>query len=123
MTKIKDYVSKEFVSAVYSSQYKDVLAGEIMFSDHGDGKGLQLMKWDIAASIPTDAEVAAVISAIEAEAPAIARKAAYLRESDALVIRAMRLQMAGDPGADAAKNEALAKVAEIKVRIPDLEVK
>lgn len=54
---------------------------------------------------------------------AAARKLEYERVSDALVIRAMRLQMAGDPGADAAKDEALAKVAEIKARHPDLEAK
>tara|TARA_R110000868_G_scaffold221313_1_gene472862 strand:- start:1217 stop:1564 length:348 start_codon:yes stop_codon:yes gene_type:complete len=47
------------------------------------------------------------------------REAAYRGESDALVIRAVRLQMAGDPGFDAAKAEALAKVAEIKARYPD----
>ena len=35
------------------------------------------------------------------------------------MIRAVRLQMAGDPGFDAAKAEALAKVAEIKARYPD----
>jgi hypothetical protein len=51
------------------------------------------------------------------------RRMEYERVSDALVIRAMRLQLAGDPGADAAKDEALAKVAEIKARIPDLEAK
>lgn len=51
--------------------------------------------------------------------PADKRKLAYQAESDALVIRAMRLQLAGDPGFEAAKKEALAKVAEIKVRHPD----
>ena len=52
-------------------------------------------------------------------APERQRQAAYASESDALVIRAVRLQMAGDPGFEAAKAEALAKVAEIKARFPD----
>lgn len=77
--------------------------------------------WDgtqiIAAPLPPDVDPRPVMT------PADQRKAAYLSESDPLVIRAMRLQMAGDPGADAAKNEALAKVAEIKARHPDLEAK
>lgn len=47
------------------------------------------------------------------------RQMLYERESDALVIRAMRLQLAGDPGFESAKTAALAKVAEIKARHPD----
>jgi hypothetical protein len=53
-------------------------------------------------------------------APDKQREAAYRGESDALVIRAVRLQLAGDPGFDAAKTEALAKVAEIQARFPDM---
>jgi len=116
-------ITAAFAQVAASLHFADVRAGNIVMSDHGDGQGIWLTKWDIDAPIPTDAEVAAAISAIEAGKPAISRKAAYLRESDALVIRAVRLQLAGDPGADAAKDEALAKVAEIKARLPDLEAK
>jgi hypothetical protein len=116
-----------FVSAGYPAAmrhlFPNAVDGAWVFEDHGDKKGLRLAFWGLEAAIPTDAEVAAAISAVEAGAPAIARKVAYQAESDALVIRAVRLQLAGDPGADAAKDEALAKVAEIKARIPDLEAK
>lgn len=47
------------------------------------------------------------------------RKSAYITESDHLVIRAMRLQLAGDPGFEAAKREALAKVEAIQTRYPE----
>jgi hypothetical protein len=77
--------------------------------------------WDgtqiVAAPSPPDVKPRPVMT------PADQRKAAYQSESDALVIRAVRLQLAGDPAADAAKDEALAKVAEIKARLPDLEAK
>jgi hypothetical protein len=67
-------------------------------------------------------ELLAHIASFE-DTPADKRKLAYQAESDALVIRAIRLQLSGDPGFEAAKKEALSKVAEIKVRIPDLETK
>lgn len=56
--------------------------------------------------------------------PEMLRKAAYEKESDALVIRAVRLllpELSGDASFEAAKEEALTKVAEIKARHPDKE--
>lgn len=58
--------------------------------------------------------------------PAAMRKLLYERESDELVIRAMRLQLLNDTSEDGrqkfeeAKAAALAKVAEIKARHPDV---
>ena len=63
-------------------------------------------------------ELLAHIASFE-DTPEDKRKRAYQGESDALVVRAVRLQMANDPGFEAAKAEALAKVAEIKTRHPD----
>lgn len=73
--------------------------------------------------IAEDAPELLALLASQEDTPEDNRRRAYIAESDALVIRAVRLQLAGDPGADAAKDEALAKVAEIKTRIPDLEAK
>jgi hypothetical protein len=116
-------VSANHPAAVFQLYPAKCRDGSIMFADHNDGEGIWLTKWDSEAPLPTDSEVAAVIAEVEAALPGKRRQASYVRESDALVIRAMRLQMAGDPGADAAKDEALAKVAEIKARHPDLEAK
>lgn len=66
-----------------------------------------------------EARMAAAENARPKPTPENMRQAAYAAESDALVIRAVRLQMAGDTGFDAAKSDALAKVAEIKARYPD----
>ena len=47
------------------------------------------------------------------------RAAAYRSESDPLGMRALRLEMAGDPGAAQAKADYLDKVVEIEKRFPD----
>jgi hypothetical protein len=117
-------VSAVFSKAAYFLYQKECLSQKIVFSAiDGTDDEVMLSVWDVSYPILDDDAVSDAISKADAEYQKLRRKAAYQSESDALVIRAVRLQLAGDPGADAAKDEALAKVAEIKARIPDLETK
>ena len=113
--KLPVIVSDDFPDIILAMYPADLRSGAIGLANHGDGKGIFLTKWPDNLPMPTADDA---VNAIKDKSSA-SRKAAYERESDALVIRAVRLQLAGDPGFDAAKAEALAKVSEIKARYPD----
>ena len=83
--------------------------------DENDGKGPYISQWNSTDPLPTNEQVEVALAAAEIAVIKEMRSAAYKAEADPLFFKAQR--------GEATNDEWLAKVAEIKVRFPDLEPK
>lgn len=54
-------VSADFATAVSKLYMSDSISGRIVMSDHGDGKGIILTKWEIDAPLPTEEEIVSAL--------------------------------------------------------------
>lgn len=86
--------------------------------DHRDGEGLQIAAWPFEGEPPTDAQVEALLPAIDAAKVSEQRRAAYAAEVDGLGLRALALQAQKDPAAPAAVQEWLDARAAVQARFP-----